>query len=131
VEPPEKAKPSLKWRLYVFKNGELTGEPLHIHRQSYYLFGRERKVVDVPTDHPSCSKQHAVIQYRERTKWDDDEGADVKVALPYIMDLNSTNGTHLNGDRIEPQRYYELLEKDTIKFGMSTREYVLLNEDSK
>jgi smad nuclear-interacting protein 1 len=47
------------------------------------------------------------------------------------MDLNSTNGTHLNGDRIEPQRYYELLEKDTIKFGMSTREYVLLNEDSK
>ena len=33
-------------------------------RQSSYLFGRERRVVDVPTDHPSCSKQHAVLQYR-------------------------------------------------------------------
>jgi hypothetical protein len=32
-----------------------------------YLFGRERKVADVPTDHPSCSKQHAVLQYRYAT----------------------------------------------------------------
>lgn len=27
-------------------------------------------------------------------------------------------------------RYYELLEKDVIKFGTSTREYVLLHERS-
>lgn len=39
-------------------------EPLYIHRQSCYLFGRERRVADVPTDHPSCSKQHAVVQFR-------------------------------------------------------------------
>lgn len=44
--------------------GEAFGDPLYIHRQSCYLFGRERRVVDVPTDHPSCSKQHAVLQYR-------------------------------------------------------------------
>lgn len=25
---------------------------------------------------------------------------------PYIMDLDSTNGTYLNGKRIEPRRYY-------------------------
>lgn len=31
---------------------------------SSYLFGRERRVADVPTDHPSCSKQHAVLQFR-------------------------------------------------------------------
>jgi hypothetical protein len=29
-----------------------------------FMFGRERRLVDVPTDHPSCSKQHAVLQYR-------------------------------------------------------------------
>lgn len=39
-------------------------DPLPIHRQSCYLFGRERRVADVPTDHPSCSKQHAVLQFR-------------------------------------------------------------------
>lgn len=27
------------------------------------------------------------------------------------MDLGSTNGTFLNGERLEPERYYELLEK--------------------
>lgn len=43
---------------------EWLAEPLYIHRQTCYLFGRERRVADVPTDHPSCSKQHAVIQYR-------------------------------------------------------------------
>lgn len=35
---------------------------LHIQRQSAYLIGRDRTVVDIPLDHPSCSKQHAVIQ---------------------------------------------------------------------
>ena len=51
--------------------------------------------------------------------------------LPYIIDLGSSNGTFLNNNRIEPQRYYELKEKDVIKFGYSTREYVLLHENSE
>ena len=37
-------------------------------RQSCYLFGRDRAIVDIPTEHPSCSKQHAVIQFRQITK---------------------------------------------------------------
>lgn len=37
-------------------------ELLHIHRQSAYLIGRDRLVADIAVDHPSCSKQHAVIQ---------------------------------------------------------------------
>ena len=51
--------------------------------------------------------------------------------LPYIIDLGSSNGTYLNNNRIDPQRYYELKEKDVIKFGYSTREYVLLHENSE
>ena len=51
--------------------------------------------------------------------------------LPYIIDLGSSNGTYLNNNKIEPQRYYELKEKDVIKFGYSTREYVLLHENSE
>ncbi|XP_011628433.1 serine/arginine repetitive matrix protein 1 isoform X1 [Amborella trichopoda] len=64
TEPPEARKPDIRWRLYVFKAGEVLKEPLYVHRQSCYLFGRERRVADIPTDHPSCSKQHAVLQYR-------------------------------------------------------------------
>ena len=63
AEPPEARKPRIKWRLYVFKGDEEL-PILYIHRQSAYLMGRDRKVADIPLDHPSCSKQHAVLQYR-------------------------------------------------------------------
>lgn len=128
-EPPEARKPSQMWRLYGFKNGEPIDKPLYIHRQTCYLFGRERRVADVPLDHPSISKQHAVMQYRLTEK----EGADQMMhsgVRPYLMDLGSANGTYLNNERIEPERYYELLERDMVKFGHSTREYVLLHAQS-
>uniref|UniRef100_A0A5B6Z3N6 Putative SMAD/FHA domain-containing protein isoform 3 n=1 Tax=Davidia involucrata TaxID=16924 RepID=A0A5B6Z3N6_DAVIN len=129
TEPPDARKPDIRWRLYVFKAGEVLNEPLYVHRQSCYLFGRERRVSDIPTDHPSCSKQHAVLQYRQIDK-EQPDGTSSKQVRPYFMDLGSTNGTFINDDRIEPQRYYELFEKDTIKFGNSSREYVLLHENS-
>lgn len=44
------------------------------------------------------------------------------------MDLQSTNGTYLNKDRIEDSRYYEVKPKDVLKFGFSSRDYVVLNE---
>lgn len=86
--------------------------------------------MDVPVDHPSCSKQHAVLQYRlvPHTKPD---GSEVKRIKPYIIDLASANGTYVNGQRIEAQRYVELFERDVLKFGFSSREYVLLNENSQ
>ncbi|PPR99454.1 hypothetical protein GOBAR_AA21210 [Gossypium barbadense] len=118
-EPPDARKPDIRWRLYVFKAGEVLNEPLYIHRQSCYLFGRERRVADVPTDHPSCSKQHAVIQFRQVEK-EQPDGTLTKQVRPYIMDLGSTNKTFINDNPVEPQRYYELFEKDTIKFGNSS-----------
>ena len=30
------------------------------------------------------------------------------------MDLGSTNGTFINNERLEPQRFYELLEKVSL-----------------
>ncbi|KAK3551320.1 hypothetical protein QTP70_015003 [Hemibagrus guttatus] len=127
-EPPEARIPKRRWRLYPFKNDEPL-PVMYIHRQSAYLLGRQRKIADIPIDHPSCSKQHAVFQYRlaEFTRADGTTGRRVK---PYIIDLGSGNGTYLNNQRIEPQRYYELKEKDVLKFGFSSREYVLLHEFS-
>ncbi|KAI6178011.1 3-methylcrotonyl-CoA carboxylase 2 [Aphelenchoides besseyi] len=124
-EPPEAAKPKLRWRLYPMK-GEEVMQPIYIHRQSAYLIGRDRKIADFPVDHPSCSKQHAVLQYRSMPF--EKNGRTGRHTLPYIIDLGSANGTYLNGDRIEAQRYYELKEQDLLKFGFSTREYAVLHE---
>lgn len=62
-EPPEARIPKKRWRLYPFKNDEAL-PVMYIHRQSAYLLGRQRRIADIPIDHPSCSKQHAVLQYR-------------------------------------------------------------------
>lgn len=128
-EPPEARKPRRRWRLYCFK-GETELPFYQIHRQSAYLFGRDRLVADIPVDHPSCSKQHAVFQYRlvEYKRKDGSTGRTIK---PYIIDLGSTNGTFVNNQQIETQRYFELKEKDVVKFGFSSREYILLHEESK
>ncbi|XP_066994293.2 uncharacterized protein [Anabrus simplex] len=128
-EPPEARKPKRRWRLYPFKGDQ--GLPtLYIHRQSCYLIGRERKVADIPIDHPSCSKQHAALQYR-LVPYEREDGTKGRRVRPYIIDLESSNGTFVNNVKVEPKKYIELLEKDVIKFGYSSREYVLLHEQSK
>jgi smad nuclear-interacting protein 1 len=45
---------------------------------------------------------------------------------PYVLDLESSNGTRLNGERIEGSRYFEVRDKDLVKFGLSEREYVFM-----
>jgi smad nuclear-interacting protein 1 len=84
--------------------------------------------------------QHAVIQFREkqitRTLSTEEQTArglfqgyinETKV-LPYLMDLESTNKTFLNGSEVEGARYYELRDKDILRFGESQREYVIMKK---
>ncbi|KAF7115830.1 hypothetical protein CNMCM5793_003470 [Aspergillus hiratsukae] len=125
-EPPEARKPPAKepWRLYVFKGEDLL-EVVELGERSCWLIGRERLVVDFPLDHPSCSKQHAAIQFRfveKRNEFGDRIGK----VKPYLIDLESANGSHVNGDTIPAGRYVELRDKDVLKFGLSSREYVLM-----
>ncbi|EER26434.1 FHA domain containing protein [Coccidioides posadasii C735 delta SOWgp] len=125
-EPPEARKPPAKnaWRLYVFKGEDLL-ETVELGARSCWLIGRERLVADLPIDHPSCSKQHAAIQFRyveKRNEFGDRDGR----VRPYLIDLESANGSSVNGDAAPPGRYMELMDKDVLKFGLSTREYVLM-----
>merc|ERR1711976_55268 len=128
-EPIEGWKPFLYWILYTLKNEDVLGDPFPIYKSSYYLIGRDRKVVDIPIDHLSCSGQHAVLQYRLITSESNVNNVN-KIVSPYIMDLYSVHGTFLNGKRLEPARYYELYEKDVVRFGNSLRDYVLLLSES-
>ncbi|KAJ1929867.1 hypothetical protein IWQ60_000828 [Tieghemiomyces parasiticus] len=138
-EPPESRQPTDPWRLYVFK-GDVQVDILPVGRQSAYLFGRDRKVADIPVDHPSCSKQHAVLQYRQvptraapkSTVADYESGlptAPCTEVRPYLIDLKSSNGTFVNGEQLPSVQYYELRHQDVIKFAFSSREYVLIREN--
>ncbi|KAI1947905.1 hypothetical protein LOZ53_000701 [Ophidiomyces ophidiicola] len=125
-EPPEARKPAAKdaWRLYIFKGDELL-ETVELGGRSCWLIGRERFIADLPIDHPSCSKQHAALQFRyveKRNEYGDKDGR----VRPYLVDLESANGSTVNGDPLPPGRYMELIDKDVLKFGLSTREYVLM-----
>jgi smad nuclear-interacting protein 1 len=58
----------------------------------------------------------------------DEYGVNQGSIRPYLLDLESINGTFLNGERMEGSRYYELLAKDVVTFGMSSREFILLHD---
>ena len=90
-------------------------------------------------DHTSCSKQHAVIQFRQVSS--KNEFGDVSKVIkyvpytnkvidvrPYVIDLESTNGTTLNGEKLDSRRYFEIRTEDMIKFGESSREYVFIKD---
>jgi smad nuclear-interacting protein 1 len=132
-EPLDAAIPTKNWRLYVFKDSDVV-EVLHLHRKSYYLIGRDQRIADIHTAHPSCSKQHAVIQFRSISRIEEDPRTHNKIKIsevkPYLMDLGSAHKTTVNGSEVEEARYYQLLEKDCLKFGQSSREYVILHEES-
>ncbi|XP_015109265.1 smad nuclear-interacting protein 1 [Diachasma alloeum] len=128
-EPGDARKPKRRWRLYPYK-GEKELPIIHIHRQSAYLMGRDRTVADIPLDHPSCSKQHAALQFR-LVPFKREDGSTGKCVKPYLIDLESANGTLVNDVKLEARRYHELFERDVLKFGFSSREYVLLHENSK
>ena len=48
--------------------------------------------------------------------------------VPYLMDLESTNGTTLNGEQVDGAKYVELRSKDVLKFGTHPVEYVVMKQ---
>ena len=76
----------------------LSTDLLHIYRQSAYLIGRDRAVADIHTEHPSCSKQHAALQFRQVTIRSEfgDTAFLVKCALvELIIILRLVSNTHV------------------------------------
>lgn len=125
-EPAEARKPPSReqWRMYIFKGKDML-DTVYLYQRSCWLMGRDQAVADLHLEHPSISKQHAVIQFRHITKTNEYGDRESKVK-PYLIDLESANSTHLNGKKVAASSFVELLDGDVIKFGESEREYVMM-----
>ncbi|CUV04302.1 unnamed protein product [Cryptosporidium hominis] len=142
-KPSDSCNSYKKWKLYVFKynyphdvgKNDNTGilhvnndsscgqhvynETIPLYNNEYYLIGKDARVVNINLKEDSIEDQHAVIQHRVNKKG---------IPTIYIIDLDSKYGTFINDERIETRRYYELIEKDSIRFGECKNEYILLHD---
>jgi len=133
-------KPHPWLRLEVYKE-EVLIEVIPLGDQQQYLFGRNVEVVDVELAHGSISREHSIILHGTPTSTENSktvnlrepESAHSKNPLvgAVLLDLKSANKTLIGSGlgaevaAIEPFKFYLLHDGDCIKFGQSTRSYVI------
>ncbi|KAG7392289.1 WD repeat-containing protein 70 [Phytophthora pseudosyringae] len=100
--------------LQVEKGGECI-EQISVGPRSCYVLGRSEELSDVWLQHPSISRQHAVVAHDKQER-------------VCLMDLGSAQGTFVNGQEIEPNEPRALKVGDRITFGASTRIYQFQNQ---
>jgi pSer/pThr/pTyr-binding forkhead associated (FHA) protein len=115
-EPSWSAAPTEKFQLEVLKDGSIVAT-VDLDQKAYYTLGRQPDIVDIVMDHPSISRMHAVLNFR-------DDGALM------LRDLGSAQGTQLNKQLCGKNTYYRVYVGDMIKFGASTRKYIVLGPET-
>lgn len=121
----------------VLKSGQIVENICNLQSKPFWPIGKlpDNSIVMA---HPTISRYHAVIQYRPETEGDsssdsdsDDEEANtsqVKSKVEkgwYLYDLNSTHGSFVNKMRVPPKTYIRLRVGYMLKFGGSTRNFIL------
>ncbi|XP_049451418.1 kanadaptin isoform X1 [Epinephelus fuscoguttatus] len=121
TEPPwGGTAPDVPYALEILKNGAIV-DTVPLTQKSYIVVGR-LPVCDVSLEHPSISRYHAVLQYRREAGEGCSVGEDRGF---YIHDLGSTHGTVVNKNKIPPKTYIRLRVGHVLKFGGSTRLFIL------
>jgi hypothetical protein len=110
VPPVWSSAPNHKFELEVIREGVEMGV-LDVSVHTHYMFGRAPEC-DFIIEHPSISRRHAVIQFRDNGNM-------------CLYDLETSNGTFLNRKRLEPKTYVNIYVNDHITFGSSTRRYIV------
>ncbi|XP_028417838.1 kanadaptin-like isoform X2 [Dendronephthya gigantea] len=105
------------YNLEVLKNGCIVST-INLNDKAYHVFGR-LPLCDVVLEHPSISRYHALVQYRGNTD------GDPSLSGFYLYDLGSTHGTVVNKSKIKQCTYYRLKVGYVIKFGGSSRLFVV------
>ncbi|KAF3844593.1 hypothetical protein F7725_007756 [Dissostichus mawsoni] len=90
--------PDTPYALEILKNGTII-DTVPLTDKSYIVVGR-LPVCDVPLDHPSISRYHAIIQYRREQGEVESVGEERGF---YVHDLGSTHGTVVNKNKIPPR----------------------------
>ncbi|XP_064159661.1 kanadaptin [Anguilla rostrata] len=119
-EPPWGGISEIRYSLEILKNGTIV-DTIPLTQRSYFVIGR-LPLCDVSLEHPSISRYHTVLQYRQ---FPGEEGVVGEEAGFYAFDLGSTHGTFVNKNKIPPKTYIRLRVGHVLKFGGSTRLFIL------
>ena len=121
---------------------------LRFRAQSTYVIGRNGGVVDIVLDHPSSSRKHAALVHGPKgyvgleqlivesfvsimvSSLDDSSVVFLRACSVLLLDLGSSHGTFLNGEKLSPFDY-QLINpgQDTIIFGASSKVYSFRRQD--
>jgi len=77
------------------------------------VVGRNPDVAQITSQHLSISRQHAALCYNGDKR------------AHYLIDLKSFHGTFIGGNKIEPWIPKRIDSKDELKFGESSRIYII------
>ena len=97
-------------KLVVIRGQKINAE-FPIYPELNFIGRSDEKPVDIdledqePPDRVWCSRQHAVIEFNA------DQG------MITVEDLNSSNGTYVNRNRVHPGQKKQLFVNDTIQIG--------------
>lgn len=119
-EPPWGGPATDPYSLEILKGGTILGIR-SLQGTSCCLFGRLPSC-DVCLEHPSVSRYHAVLQHGA---FGPDGECDGRGPGFYLYDLGSTHGTFLNKTRIPPRTYCRVHVGHVLRFGGSTRLFLL------
>jgi pSer/pThr/pTyr-binding forkhead associated (FHA) protein len=102
--------------LEVIKSGTIVDK---IKLQKEFVTVGRLDTCDIQPEHPSLSRYHAILQYSNGA-----DDSSMKEGF-YLYDLSSTHGTFLNKNKIEPNKFVHVGLENCVKFGLSTRLYIL------
>ena len=88
----------MTWKLQAI-TGEFTGQEISIERDM--LVGRHQDA-EILLQSTDISRKHAALLFRDDHIW--------------VKDLKSTNGTFVNGERVEQEQEIELHDGDMLQF---------------
>lgn len=102
----------------IIKEGRSIGEEDLNTGKTHYIAGRQPDLCDIQLDHPSISREHAAIVISSDS-------------CLFIVDLKSAQKTSVNKKDLEPNNYERLFVGDVIRFGASTRMFVVQGPDNQ